>query len=549
MSAHPVEAQTPTVTPDVNRRSANFSPSIWGDHFLSYSSLVQELKEEVRRTLMAPVKNPSQKLDFIDNIQRLGVSYHFEDEIYKVLEQIHRFYYERDELQNDDDNLYTTALCFRLLRQQGYNISCGVFNKFKNGDGKFKEALLNDVPGLLSLYEATHLRTHGEDILDEALTFTTTNLESTTHRGLSPSLSKQVTHALHQPLWKGLPRLEARHYMSIYQERDSHDETLLTFAKLDFNLLQQVHQKELSEITRWWKELDTANKLSFARDRVVECYFWILGVHFEPQYYPSRMILSKVIALTSVIDDIYDVYGTFEELVLFTEAIERWDISAINQLPEYMKVCYQELLGIYSEIEESLANEGKLYRIHYAREAFKVVVRAYFQEAKWFHQKYTPTLEEYKSVALVTTCQTMFATMSFIAMGDIVTKDTFNWLFSDPKILKGSKVVSRFMDDMVTHKFEQERGHVSSAVECYMIEHGASEEEAITELTKQLDSAWSDMNEGWIDPTAIPLPLLVRIINLARVIEVIYKCEDGYANSGGELKGFVASLLVEHVPA
>lgn len=82
--------------------------------------------------------------------------------------------------------------------------------------------------------------------------------------------------------------------------------------------------------------MDTANKLPFARDRVVECYFWILGMHFEPQYFPSRMILTKVIAVTSVVDDIYDVYGTLEELVLFTEAIERFEVDTFFSRVVYM---------------------------------------------------------------------------------------------------------------------------------------------------------------------------------------------------------------------
>lgn len=124
-----------------------------------------------------------------------------------------------------------------------------MLNKFKNKDGMFKDSLIHDAAGLLNLYEASYLRVHGEDILEEALTFTTYHLESAAHT-LIPSLSKRVTHALYQPFWKGLPRVEARHYMSVYPESDSHNETLLTLAKLDFNLLQQVHQKELSEITR-----------------------------------------------------------------------------------------------------------------------------------------------------------------------------------------------------------------------------------------------------------------------------------------------------------
>lgn len=124
-----------------------------------------------------------------------------------------------------------------------------MFKKFKDEDGKFSESHVDDVVGLLSLYEASQLRTHGDEILDEAVTFTTTHLELATQR-LFPPLSKQVSHALYQPLWKGIPRLEARHYLSIYEEDDSHNETLLNFAKLDFNQLQQVYQKELTGITR-----------------------------------------------------------------------------------------------------------------------------------------------------------------------------------------------------------------------------------------------------------------------------------------------------------
>ena len=82
----------------------------------------------------------------------------------------------------------------------------------------------------------------------------------------------------------------------------------------------------------------------------------------------------------------------------------------------------------------------------------KIQVRAYFREAKWFHQKYTPTLDEYMSLALVTSGYFMLAATSFLGMGEIVTKDSVEWLFSKPKIVKASEVVGRLMDDMVSHK-------------------------------------------------------------------------------------------------
>jgi hypothetical protein len=134
-------------------------------------------------------------------------------------------------------------LCACLYRE------ADMFTKFKDNKGNFKESLINDAAGMLSLYEAAHLRVHGEDILEEALVFTTTHLELVTSH-LSPLLASQVSHALKQPIHKGLPRLEARYHFSIYPQDISHNEVLLTFAKLDFNLLQKLHQKELSEITR-----------------------------------------------------------------------------------------------------------------------------------------------------------------------------------------------------------------------------------------------------------------------------------------------------------
>ncbi|KAB2615813.1 (-)-germacrene D synthase-like [Pyrus ussuriensis x Pyrus communis] len=558
MSA-PQAHQTPkTTTNDVNRRSANFSPTIWGDYFLSYASIetnieeeqrIQELKERVKRMIMAPIPSkPLKKLELIDAIQRFGVSRHFENEIDQVLLQIHNSYHRYHQGSDDDEDLHAAALYFRLLRQQGYNISCDMFNKFKDvNDAKFKGSLTNDIVGLLSLYEATHLRVHGEDILEEALSFTTTHLESAAH-SLSPGpLLQQVKHALYQPFWKGNPRLEARHYLSIYRENNSHNETLLTFAKLDFNLLQKVHQKELSEISRWWKELDFVNKLPFARDRVVECYLWALGCYYEPKYSFARMIFGKVIAMLVIIDDIYDVYGTFEELELFTEAVERWDISAMVHLPEYMKVCYQALLDLYAEIEEKLGNEGNSYRIHYAREAMKIQVKSYFKEAKWFYDNYIPTMDEYLSEAL-NTSYFMLATTALVGMGSVVTKDSLDWVFSDPKIVKATSLIGRLVDDMKSHKFEQKRGHVASCVECYMKEHDATEEQAIIELSKQVNNAWKDVNETCHRPTIFPMQLILRIVNLARMIEVIYKHDDGFTHAGIFLKDIVVSLFVEPVP-
>lgn len=125
-----------------------------------------------------------------------------------------------------------------------------IFNKFRGGDEKFDESLKTDVRGLLSLYEAAHLRTHNEDILEDALVFTTACLKSMAPNLKSP-IKKQVEHALVQPLHLGYQRFESYHYISVYEEDEySRDESLLKFAKLDYNAVQMLHKQELCELSR-----------------------------------------------------------------------------------------------------------------------------------------------------------------------------------------------------------------------------------------------------------------------------------------------------------
>lgn len=506
---------------------------------------VDQLKVVVRREVFTNTSSDfSQQMKSIDAMQRLGIAYHFETEIEQALEHMHTTYVH-------DGDLYNVALGFRLLRQHGYSVSSDVFNKFKDANGNFKEGLTSNIPGMLSFYEATHLRMHGEDILDDALLFTTAHLESYATRHVSSSLAEQIIQALERPLRKSPQRLCARRYISIFQDdpKALHHEgvALLKLAKLDFNLVQSLHKKELSEISRWWKVLDFERELPFARNRIVELYFWTVGVFFEPQYASARKFLTKVIALGSVLDDIYDAYGTFEELKIFTEAIQRWDVDCIDELPDYMKIFYRRLLNVCNEIEEEMVKQGTSYRVHYAKEAIKAQARLYFAEARWLHEDYIPSMDEYMRIAIPSVGNTLLSTISLVGMGDIVTKDSFEWLAKDPKILRASNIIFRLMDDLVSSKFEKEREHVASSIDCYMKQHGVSEQETVDVFNKQVADSWKDINEEFLRPTAVPLPVLMRILNLTRVVDLLYKGEDGYTRVGKVMKEGVASLLIDPV--
>ncbi|KAJ0105492.1 hypothetical protein Patl1_19309 [Pistacia atlantica] len=245
------------------RPVANFAPTIWKDSNIfnsvlphseieSNDKLAEELKQRVKEILIASTSDPAEKVCLIDSICRLGVSYHFETEIEEQLNEI--FEAQPNLAEDNDYDLYTIALLFRVSRQHGFKMSCGVFDKFKDSNGTFKENIAGDARGILSLYEATHLRVRGEDILKEALDFTTTHLKSLA-KSSPDHLAKHITSALEAPLHKNVPRLETHKYISFYQEvlGEYRNETLLIFAKLDFNRLKEYVRACLEE-AKWFNE-------------------------------------------------------------------------------------------------------------------------------------------------------------------------------------------------------------------------------------------------------------------------------------------------------
>ena len=81
---------------------------------------------------------------------------------------------------------------------------------------------------------------------------------------------------------------------------------------------------------RWWRNLGLTENLSFARDRLAESFMCSVGLAFEPEYTCLRKWLTKVVILILIIDDVYDVYGTLEELKHFTNAVNRLALQNIT---------------------------------------------------------------------------------------------------------------------------------------------------------------------------------------------------------------------------
>nr|WHL34555.1 terpene synthase 9 [Aquilegia yabeana] len=543
----------PVVEETVVRRSANWKPNFWDlDNLMSltseykediYKQKTYELQEKIRQALNDSVGSSVGNLDFIDVVQRLGLGDYYKEEIKRAL--------DNEFINNNqwsDDDLYTSSLRFRLLRQHGYDVSQDVFNKFKDEWGALKMCLCDDVKGMLSLYEASYLGLEGEDFMDELKGFTTKHLKSLKGSTINPTLARKVVHSLEVPLHWRTPKLEARWYMEIYEGEDNMVPMLLDLAKLNYNIDQATYQSETRNLTRWWIDLDL-HKLDFCRDRILEHLYWSLEMIPARQYGRFRKGLTPLTSLITVTDDVYDIYGTLEELELFTNVVDRWDASAMQRLPYNMKICFMAMLNTTNEIGYKILKEDGYDVIPHQKKAWADLCKAYLKEAKWFYAGYTPTLKEYLENAVISIGTPLVLVNAYLLSAEKITKEALDYIESMPSLIYNSSLLLRLANDLGTSPDEIARGDNPKSIQCFMHETGASEEAAREHIKYLINEAWKKMNKARVANYAfLDEPFISSAPNLARQAQCVYQYGDGHGIPDQETKDRIKSLFIEPIP-
>nr|WBW04452.1 terpene synthase [Ficus pandurata] len=542
----------------IARKSANYQPPIWHFDYVqslgsrckgeTYAERVEDLKEEVRAIFKKLENDHLAQLEHIDILQRLGLSYHFGDEIKGILQGIFTNSFCNNTLEIK--NLYDTALEFRLLRQHDYSVPQEVFSSFKDETGKFRASMGDDTMAILSLYEASFLMTDVESILEEARDFAIKSLEDYMKNKFNQTdhLSLLVSHALELPLHWRMLRLETQWFIDVYERKKDMNSPLLELAKLDFNIVQSTHQEDLKYMSKWWRNTGLGEKLDFARDRLMENFLWTVGVVFEPQFGYCRRMSTKVNALITVIDDIYDVYGTLDELELFTDAVERWDMNAVDQLPDYMKMCFLALHNSINDMAFTVLKEQGLHIVKYLKKAWADICKTYLQEAKWYYGGYTPTLQEYIQNAWISISAPVILVHAYFFVTKAITKKELDCLEGSPSIIRQSSIILRLADDLGMSSDEIKRGDVPKSIQCYMHEVGASEEEARQHIKFLINEVWKQMNEDRVAEPRFSQTFIEIATNLARMAQCMYQHGDGHGIQDRETKDRVLSLLVNPIP-
>nr|AVR48793.1 linalool synthase [Rosa chinensis] len=542
--------------PAAQRRLAQYHPTIWGPDLIdsftthytyeSHATRWEGLKQNVAKALVASSTKDDacSILKLIASVQRLGVAYHFRKEVHAALVSL----ISSTSTLSTTNDLHTAALQFQILRENGISVSSDLFNKFRSGEGSFKDSL-SDVEGLLSLNEASHLGMPGEDVLEEAKIFSSKNLKQSMSTILNDdNLLKQVEQSLQTPVHWRMPRIEALNFIDIYQGDDSKNLALLELAKLDYNLVQSVYQIEIKELSRWWRELDFKSKASFSRDRLMENYLWSMGICHEPQFSECRIGLTKFVCILTVIDDMYDVYGFLDELECFTDAVIQWNMEAKEELPEYMKPIYIAMPEFGNELADNIFTNNGLNTLHYIQNEWVNLCTAYMVEARWFYGRFTPTLEEYLKNAWISVGGPGAMLHAYLlTQGSQLTKASLESYNHGSQLIYWASLMTRLSDDLGTSKAEGERGDVAKSIQCYMEEKGVSEEEAQDYIKGLISHSWKKMNQESAKPS-IPKSIVNMCLNMARTAHCIFEHGDGIGNSIGVTKDRLISLIANPIP-
>nr|AJT55221.1 copalyl diphosphate synthase 3 [Andrographis paniculata] len=295
----------------------------------------------------------------VDRLQRLGISRYFQSEIDECVHYVHRYWTNRgicwardSEVQDIDD----TAMAFRLMRMQGYEVSSDVFKNFMRGGeffcfvGQSSQA----VTGMYNLYRASQLMFPGEDILSDARKFSAKYLQEKRADNqlldkwiITKDLPGEVGYALDVPWYASLPRLETRFFLDQYGGHDDvwigktlyrmpyvNNDTYLELAKLDYSNCQALHQDELRSIQKWCRKFSLA-EFGLTGESLLQAYYIAAASIFAPEQALERLTWAKTVILVETLVSHFD-HGSKEQKLDFVNEFElAWSSPKYNNGARY----------------------------------------------------------------------------------------------------------------------------------------------------------------------------------------------------------------------
>uniref|UniRef100_A0A0D9VBI2 S-linalool synthase n=1 Tax=Leersia perrieri TaxID=77586 RepID=A0A0D9VBI2_9ORYZ len=481
---------------------------------------VKEMLQQQRWHQKTASGSGRERMAIIDHLKRLCIDHYFQEEVNSddassMLE----------ELAHGGDLLDAT-LALRLMREAGHNISADeVLGRFIDDNGDFKLDYSKDIRGLLSLQDISHMNMGEEALLYKAKEFSSRNLESAINH-LEPNLARYVRQALDHPYHVSLMQYKARHHLNYLQTLPTRCTAMEELALADFQLNKLLHQMEMQEIKRWWMDLGLAQEIPVARDQVQKWYVWMMTAIQGASLSRCRIELTKIVSFVYIVDDIFDLVGTHDELSCFTQAIKMWDLTAADSLPRCMRWCYRALYTVTNNIADIVEREHGVNPINHLKNAWAMLFDGFMTETKWLSTGQNPASEDYLQNGVVTSGVPLVFVHLLFMLGHGLGKDATEFVNHIPSVISCPAKILRLWDDLGCAKDEAQEGLDGSYKEIYLKENpGLTADEAEEHVRGLIMGEWEQLNRecfSSLKRSGFSNNFTQAALNAARMVGVMY---------------------------
>ncbi|KAL9392551.1 hypothetical protein Peur_016471 [Populus x canadensis] len=394
-----------------------------------------------------PMDEELLKLCMVNQLQRLGLAEHFNQEIEGLLEQELHEPRVMAKMDKFDGNTAIQRL-FGILSTEDAWISCismydGMFcwflleeevqDQIESSHEYFSSAILN-------VYRATDLMFPGDHELEEARSFSRKLLEKTTSMGNEdqhtvpfPSFHSVIKHELRFPWMARLDHLEHRMWM---EEKNSSG---LWMGKTSFH--------------RWSKSWGLSD-MGFGREKTAYCYFAVAASTSLPQDSEIRMMVAKSAIVITVSDDFYDMKGSLDDLEKITDAIQRWDATGLSG---HSKTIFDALDSLLNELARKYFRQHGTDITNSLRDIWRETFASWFTEAKWSKSGFIPAAEEYLETGMTSIASHTLVLPASCFLSPSIPDYKLNPAQYE-SITKLLMVIPRLLNDIQSYKKEQKEG-------------------------------------------------------------------------------------------
>ncbi|EYU27586.1 hypothetical protein MIMGU_mgv1a002236mg [Erythranthe guttata] len=483
------------------------------------------------------------QLSTVDNLERLGISRYFRNEIETMLDETYKFWVQGDEEIFMDAS--TCALAFRLLRMNGYNVTSDRVTSI------LEECLSSntkDVHETLELYRASELIISPDaGDLERQKSRLKHLLEQKISSGRN--VDREVYHALHYPFYSTLDRISKRrnieHYnldntiigKTSYCSANFANKDFLLLSVEDFNKCQAIHCQELKDLETWVVE-NKLDELKFART-----------TFFEPELSDARMSWAKNGVLATVVDDFFDVGGSIEELKNLIRLVEVWDADVSTEC------CSQNVRIIFSALKTTICEIGDKGFVKQERSVMNHIIKIWLdllysmmKEAEWDREKSLPTMDEYMENAYVSFGLGPIVLPALYLVGPKLSEKMVN----DSEYHNLFKLMStcgRLLNDFQGYEREMKDGKLN-AVTLYITKSGGemTKEDAVTEMKESIVRKTRELRRLVLEgekSSVLPKACKDLFWHMSTASHLFYSKDDGFTSH--ELFGVVNSIINEPI--